>query len=124
MNQSRPGNSIRGIELRYLLTLVLVESGHDLTISQLGSEVTRRGGSVRGRPSKTVSDALRSEVRRGRVQRVARGTYRSGTVSRQTKSRMKKRLAGLANSEARVAAHDRAAAYGRGRDPPPDCRTR
>jgi hypothetical protein len=48
-----------------------------------------------GRPSKTVSDALRWEVRRARVLRRGRGLYEAGWIAPATKSRMRTRVAQL-----------------------------
>lgn len=42
------------------------------------------GLTVAGRSSKTISDALRWEVGRGRVIEVGRATYRRGTIARST----------------------------------------
>jgi hypothetical protein len=62
----------RGIELRYALTLHLAQQG-PATIAELIDALTYHGFSVGGRPSKAVSDALRWEIGRGRVNRLARG---------------------------------------------------
>jgi hypothetical protein len=83
---------IAGLELRYLLTTVLLECNARLTVAQLVEAVAAEGFLLRGRPSKAVSDALRWEVRRGRVLRHARGIYGPGTMPRQTKSRIRTRV--------------------------------
>ena len=49
---------LRGIELRYVLTLHLFDRG-PATIADLVEMLTSLGFVVDGRPSKSVSDALR-----------------------------------------------------------------
>ncbi len=95
---------LRGIELRYLLTLMLTEEGA-MTVSDMCFEVEQRGFDVRGRPSKAVSDALRWEVRLGRVIQVERGVYRYGDVPRSTEYRMRRRVAEI-NRQASLLADD------------------
>ncbi len=82
---------LRGIDLRYLLTAYLHELG-PLSVAQLVSELTDQGFELTGRPSKTISDALRWERRRGRVIRVGRGRYAAGHMPRQTASRITARV--------------------------------
>jgi hypothetical protein len=83
---------IAGRELRYVLTLTLMHAG-SLTVRELVGAVERRGFSLGGRPSKTVSDALRWEIRRGRVVRVGRGRYATGSIPRSTRSWIRARVA-------------------------------
>jgi hypothetical protein len=66
---------VAGRELRYRVTLLLLEARRPLTVRELLAALDRAGHDVAGRPSKTVSDILRSEIRRGRVERTARSTY-------------------------------------------------
>ena len=47
---------------------------------------------VDGRAGKTISDAIRWEVRRGRAVRLERGRYAVGRLARSTKHRMQRRL--------------------------------
>ena len=86
--------TIAGLHLRYLLTLHLSEAGES-SIDDLIAAVEWAGFVLAGRPSKTVSDALRWEVRRGRVVRRGRGRYGPGTMPRQTRSWMRHRLQSL-----------------------------
>ena len=88
---SRP--VISGLELRYLLTAMLLDSGGRTSLSTLVDRIEAEGFAVRGRPAKVVSDALRWDVRRGRVVRHGRGLYGAGAVPRQTKSRILHRVA-------------------------------
>jgi hypothetical protein len=86
--------TIAGLHLRYLLTLHLADEG-EASIGDLVAAVDRAGYALAGRPSKTVSDALRWEVRRGRAVRRGRGRYGPGTMPRQTRSWMRQRLRSL-----------------------------
>lgn len=73
-----------GRELRYRLTLILLEAPRPLTVAQLLADLDRQGHAVPGRPSKTLSDALRWEIRRGRVRRTARATYEVARIPEST----------------------------------------
>ena len=82
---------IRGIELRYILTNYLSLHG-ECTIDELIRAVRRMGFGVSGRPSKAISDALRWEVRLGRVVRRGRAMYGPGYVPRGTEYRIENRV--------------------------------
>ncbi len=56
--------AIAGRELRYRLTLVLHDTRRPLTVQELLVALDQTGNAVAGRQSKTVSDALRWEIRR------------------------------------------------------------
>ena len=75
---------LSGIHLRYQLCVCLLDAPAPLTISELVEQIEARGFAVFGRASKTVSDALRWEVRRGRVTKVGRGRYARGVMPRST----------------------------------------
>jgi hypothetical protein len=83
---------LSGLSLRYALVVRLVDARRVLTTRDLVAALEAEGFEIEGRASKTVSDALRWEVRRGRAVRVARGHYAAGAVSRQTVWRMRRRL--------------------------------
>ena len=85
---------VRGIELRYVLTMALAVCGPQ-SVAELADELDRQGFSVGGRPSKAISDALRWEVAHGRVRRSGRGRYRSGCIPRSTEHRIWKRVLAL-----------------------------
>ena len=74
-----------------LLTVVLIECG-PRTVAQLASEVEREGFALSGRPSKTISDALRWEIEHGRVVRLGRASYGPGTMPRQTRRWIEQRV--------------------------------
>lgn len=88
MNSSR---LLRGIELRYVLTMHLFRHGPS-TITELVEVLVSQGFGLVSPPPKAVSDALRWERRRGRVQRLGRGLYGPGRMPRGTEYRIHKRV--------------------------------
>ena len=82
---------LRGIELRYALTMHLMHHGH-ASINEMIEELRAQNFSVPGRASKAVSDALRWEIERGRVYRLGRGLYGPGEVPRSTEYRIRQRV--------------------------------
>ena len=86
------GPELRGRDLRYLLTLVLHESRHPMTVAQLVEAAEVSGRSIAGRASKSVSDALRWEIARRRVIRVGRSLYAAGTLPRSTEWWIRKQV--------------------------------
>ena len=65
---------LRGIELRYVLTMHLAVHG-PATVAELIDVVGYQGFRVQGRPSKAVSDALRWEIDHGRVHRLGQPVW-------------------------------------------------
>lgn len=63
--------ALRGIELRYALTLYLAQHGTK-TITELIDGLTYQGFVIAGDPPKSVSDALRWERGHGRVRKLDR----------------------------------------------------
>ena len=90
---------LRGIELRYTLTLYLAQHGTK-TITELIDGLTYQGFVIAGDPPKSVSDALRWEQGHGRVLRLGRGTYGPLDMPRSTEYRIHKRVLQL-RAEAR-----------------------
>lgn len=86
-----PGE-LRGINLRSWLVLELADTNGPVTVAELIGRVRMSGLRVEGRASKTISDALRWEVLRGRAVRLARGRYSIGRLARSTRHRMQHRL--------------------------------
>ena len=82
---------LRGIELRYALTHYLALHGV-CTVQELIAGLTHLGFGFHGRPSKAVSDALRWEVRLGRVYPRGRALYGPGEVPRATEYRIERRV--------------------------------
>lgn len=95
MEEHAKHHKIAGLDLRYVLTWQLIEADSVLPVSALARRLEADGFGVARPASKTVSDALRWEVGRGRVVRVGRGSYRPGTMPRQTRSRIRLRVAAL-----------------------------
>lgn len=87
--------TLRGIELRYVLTHFLHHRDHPATISELADELESRGFAVAGRPSKAISDALRWEREHGRVYRRGRGRYGPASMPRSTEYRIHQRVMAL-----------------------------
>ena len=98
----RRGHPIRGLRLRELLVLILVEQAGPMTVAQLVAAVDARNFSIEGRPGKVVSDQLRYELARSRVRRVGRGLYVAGTVTRQARWRMQRRISTLRRAQLRA----------------------
>jgi len=73
-----------GRELRYVLTLAIRAAGGPVSVAELVALVEQAGFRLSGRPSKTVSDAVRWEVRKRRVVRAGRARYAPGTMPRST----------------------------------------
>jgi hypothetical protein len=61
----------------------------EVSVRELVARLAARGFQLDGRASKIISDALRWEVRRGRVVRVARGRYRHGSAPISTARRIR-----------------------------------
>ena len=81
---------LRGIELRYVLTMHLARHGRS-TIGDLVDALAFYGFGMDGPANKLVSDALRWERRRGRVRRIGRGIYGPGEMPRGTEHRIRQR---------------------------------
>ena len=90
MNQLR----LRGIDLRYTLTMHLAQHG-PATVTELIDALDRQGFCMPGRASKAVSDALRWEVEHGRVHRLGRGRYGPAYIPRSTDYRIHRRVLAL-----------------------------
>jgi hypothetical protein len=82
---------VKGLDLRYLLSWLLADSG-SATVPELLDRLAMYGFGVDGRPSKTVSDALRWELRHGRVLQHGRGLYGPGPTPRATEYRIHQRI--------------------------------
>jgi hypothetical protein len=75
---------------RYVLTELLFDHG-PLRVAEILALLHAEGLVVGGRPSKTVSDALRWEVAHGRVVRLGRGLYGPGHLPRSTRAWIRRR---------------------------------
>lgn len=94
----------QGRELRALLVLQLLAAEGSLSVGDLVAGVERAGFTFVGRPGKVVSDALRWEVRRGRVAKTGRGRYRSGYVAKSSRHGLRRRVERLHQARRRACA--------------------
>ena len=76
------------LDLRRYLVARIVERGGEASISALVQDLADDGFTVAGRDSKTISDALRAELARGRVVRVERGVYAEARIPKTTRYRI------------------------------------
>jgi hypothetical protein len=89
-----PAKALRATNLRYTLTRLLQLCGPS-TVDELVTALRQWGFTVDGRPSKTVSDALRWEMEHDRVRRIGRGLYRAGGMPSGTEYRIIRRVSFL-----------------------------
>lgn len=94
VSNSRQRKVLRGTELRHMVTTNLAVHGK-ATMFEILELLYYQGFIIPGRPSKTVSDALRWEMRRGRVRRLRRGVYGPGQMPRSTEYYIHKRALAL-----------------------------
>ena len=92
---------LHGLDLRYAALLVLGVGDQPLCLDEIVADIEALGfltatspNPAMG-PTKPLADALRWEIRRGRVRRVARGMYAAGPIDRSTRYRARVRLAHL-----------------------------
>ena len=85
---------LRGTELRYTLTLLLQLLGPS-TVTGLVAALNNWNFAVAGRPTKTVSDALRWEMQHERVWRRGWGRYSAAGMPRSTEHRIVTRVEAL-----------------------------
>ena len=89
---------LAGRPLRYVLTETIWERGPS-TVGELVARVGDLGVVLRGRPSKVVSDELRWEIARGRVERLGRGRYGPGAMPRQTRAWIQARVQAIVEQQ-------------------------
>lgn len=82
---------ITGRPLRVLIVDLLVAHRAPRSIRQIVQELDSLHTPFGARPSKAISDALRWEVRRGRVESCGRGVYRFVGAPPTTVSRIRRR---------------------------------
>lgn len=76
-----------------MLSVCLLDEQKVMTVPELVGKVEAFGLPISGRASKTVSDSLRGEVRKGRVVRVERSRYRAGSMPRSTEWWIRRQVA-------------------------------
>jgi hypothetical protein len=87
---------MRELKLRYVLLIALEPQGSVHRVSQLVDHLNALGVDLGPLPSKFVSNLLRAERNRGRVERVGWGQYRLGYLPRTTRHRAKLVAAAMA----------------------------
>ncbi len=92
----------RTLHVRYLLATWLKDAGREVTVAELVRRLDAVGVRVPGRPSKVVSDLLRTEQVRGRAVRTGRGRYRYGSSTPSTERRMRREALRLVERELAV----------------------
>jgi hypothetical protein len=103
---------LRGTDLRYTLTRLLQLLGPS-SVTELVAALDKWNFAVAGRPTKTVSDALRWEMQRGRVWRRGWGRYSAAGMPRSTEHRIITRVEALReDAKSRGGGHDTPAAAG------------
>jgi len=66
--------------MRYLVLAELIRSGRAMSVAELVDKLRGQELLLPSRPGKAVSDALRWEVRKGRIVKVRWGIYRIGYI--------------------------------------------
>jgi hypothetical protein len=94
-------SGMRELKLRYVLLIALEPQGSVHRVSELVEHLNALGVDLGPLPSKFVSDLLRAERNRGRVDRVAWGKYRLGYVPRTTHYRAKIVAADMTDTKSR-----------------------
>jgi hypothetical protein len=87
---------LSGKTLRWLTGVTLLDANQSLTVAEIVARIEERFAIPGARSGKAVSDALRWELRRGRVVLVARGRYAAGLMPRSTEYGLRKRVENLA----------------------------
>lgn len=83
---------LRGRSLRHASLALLQRAGWPLSVAELRHQLEAAGFSIAGPdPNKALADALRWEVARKRLRRVARGRYAVGRLPKVTASRVRHR---------------------------------
>lgn len=97
----------RCTDLRYLLVFEIYDRDEFVPIDELVASLEYYGFAISGRPSKRVSDALRTDVKMGRVYRRRRGRYGPGEMPRATEYRIQRRVMALRKEAAALAEEQR-----------------
>lgn len=100
----------RCTDLRYLLVFEIYHHEEIVSVDELIESLEFRGFAIKGRPSKTVSDALRTDIKLGRVYRRGRGRYGPGEMPRATEYRIHRRVMELRAQAAALSGGDECAA--------------
>ena len=93
-----------GVRLRHAICVCLLDEQRAMTVPEIVTGVEALGLSIPGRASKTISDALRWEARKGRAVRLERARYRTGTMPRSTEWWIRSQVAAHQNVVAQIPA--------------------
>ena len=81
---------LRGYDLRYLLTSLILDHGGAATTDELRQALTDLGVSLGSDPRRRLYGALRSEVRKRRLRRLGDGRYEIDDLPRSTRDRVRR----------------------------------
>ena len=81
-----------GLLLRYAICVALQRHDRWMSVAEIVGVIERWGFTLPEAANKAVADAIRWEVRKGRVLKHGRGRYAYGHVPRTTEHRMRQRL--------------------------------
>jgi len=87
-----------------MICVCLLDEQRIMTVPEIVVGVEALGLSIPGRSSKTVSDALRWEVRKGRAVRLERSRYRAGSIPRSTEWWIRKQVSAYQEGVAQIPA--------------------
>ena len=89
----RVRHQLSGKTLRWVVCILLRDAQCAMTVAEIVAAVEALDYLIPGaRAGKAVSDALRWEVRRGRVRQIQRGLYAAGLLPRSTAYGLRKRV--------------------------------
>ncbi|MEO0494556.1 MAG: hypothetical protein AAF081_14195 [Actinomycetota bacterium] len=80
---------LRRYDLRYLITSLILDLGGEASTTELRRTLAILGVDLGDDPGRRIHGALRSEVRKGRLVRVARGRYAIDRLPRATRDRIR-----------------------------------
>jgi GNAT superfamily N-acetyltransferase len=86
---------IYGLPLRYLACIALRKARRPLSVAEIVEAIQAEGWDLGDQPNKLVADAIRWEVRKRRILKVARGRYRYGRMPRSTEWWMQNQVASI-----------------------------
>jgi hypothetical protein len=97
--ERRTRNNIVGNRIRSAACVVLFRSQRPMGLDELADGIEALGIPLGPSRNKTLADALRWEIARGRIRRWGRATYRAGSIPRTTLNSMRQRVASYAAGE-------------------------
>ena len=95
----RSRNNIIGNRIRSAACVVLFRTRRPMPLGELADAIEALGIPLGPRRTKTLADALRWEIARGRITRSGRGIYRAREIPRTTLNAMRDRVVRYASGE-------------------------